>query len=70
MTRKSIIFFSFLFYIKISLCQEINHRHISYYSFIENKGQWGNNILFKSKFEGGNLWIEQGRFLFHMFDFL
>jgi len=70
MTRKGIIFFSFLFYIKICLCQEINHRHISYYSFIENKGQWDNNILFKSKFEGGNLWIEQGRFLFHLFDFL
>lgn len=39
------------------------------HSFIENKGQWGENVLFKTKFQGGNLWIEQGKMMFHLQDF-
>ena len=36
--------------------QEIEHKHSALHSFIENKGQWVEPILFKSKFSGGNLW--------------
>lgn len=49
--------------------QEIKHEHSIYHSFVENKGQWNDQVLFKSKMTGGNLWIEQGRFLFHFLDF-
>ncbi len=38
-------------------------------SFIENKGQWDEDILFKSSFKGGNLWIQRNKFLFHLQDF-
>ena len=49
--------------------QEIEHKHSVHYAFIENKGQWDDHILFKSKFNGGNLWVEQGKLLFHLQDF-
>jgi gliding motility-associated-like protein len=52
----------------ISWSQHIEHDHSIHHAFIENKGQWGDNVLFKSKFEGGNLWVEQGRFLFQLQD--
>ena len=39
------------------------------YSFIENKGQWDKDVLFKSSFKGGNLWIQRNKFLFHLKDF-
>ncbi len=41
----------------------------SSYSFMENKGQWNEDILFKSSFKGGNLWIQRNKFLFHLKDF-
>ena len=49
--------------------QEINHSHSIHHAFIENKGQWDKNVLFKSKFQGGNLWIQQNKFVFHLQDF-
>lgn len=49
--------------------QEIEHSHSIHHSFIENKGQWGENVLFKSKFDGGNLWVEQNKFMFHLQDY-
>ncbi len=53
----------------LSFSQEIHHDHSLPHSFIENKGQWGENVLFKSKFQGGNLWVEQGKMMFHLQDF-
>ncbi len=50
-------------------CQEIVHEHSIFYSFIENKGQWDPNVLFQSKFQGGNLWIQQQKFVFHLADY-
>ena len=49
--------------------QEIEHKHSIHHSFIENKGQWDKNVLFQSKFNGGNLWIQQNKFLFHFQDY-
>lgn len=49
--------------------QEVHHHHSMPHSFIENKGQWDENVLFKTKFQGGNLWIEQGKMMFHLQDF-
>ncbi len=49
--------------------QEIEHAHSMYHSMIENKGQWNDQILFQSKFDGGNLWIQQNKFVFHLRDF-
>lgn len=53
----------------INYAQEIDHNHTLHHSFIENKGQWNENILFKKKLNGGNLWIQQGKMIFHLMDF-
>lgn len=53
----------------ISFSQETDHVHHKYFGFIENKGQWNDNVIFKTQFEGGNLWIEQKRLLFHLQDY-
>lgn len=64
-----IILFILLLFPLISFSQEIEHKHDIYSSFIENKGQWNSDIIFKSKFNGGNLWIQQHKFLFHFQDY-
>lgn len=65
------ILFSFLFLTAIhpSLAQEILHDHSIQHAFIENKGQWEEPILFKAKFSGGNLWVQQKKMVFHLQDF-
>lgn len=52
-----------------SVAQEVTHDHSLHHAFVENKGQWNDQILFKSRFEGGNLWIQQKKFVFHIQDF-
>lgn len=53
----------------ILLAQEIQHKHSIHHGFIENKGQWEEQVLFKFKFPGGNLWVEQNQLLFHIQDY-
>jgi gliding motility-associated-like protein len=64
-----LLLFTVLLMSGMSWSQHIEHEHSIHYSFLENKGQWGDNVLFKSKLGGGNLWVEQGRFLFQLQDF-
>lgn len=52
-----------------STAQEIEHAHSMHHSMIENKGQWHKDVLFQSKFSGGNLWIQQKKFVFHIQDY-
>lgn len=54
---------------QITFSQEIEHDHSLHHAFLENKGQWNNRVLFKSHFKGGNLWVEQGKMMFHLQDF-
>ena len=68
MRTNFITFICILFTYFLSNAQEVNHQHNSSYSFIENNGQWKSSVLFKSRFNGGNLWVEQGRFLFQLQD--
>ncbi len=37
--------------------------------FIENKGQWPDAVLFKSKIPAGNIWVHQHKLLFHLQDY-
>lgn len=68
--RKIIHFlFCFLTLSFLGNSQEVHHNHSLPHSFIENKGQWDDEVLFKTQFLGGNLWIEQGKMLFHLQDF-
>jgi gliding motility-associated-like protein len=58
----------FLLQINSSDGQTISFAHSIYHGFIENKGQWDKEVLFQSKFAGGNLWIQQKKFVFHLQD--
>jgi gliding motility-associated-like protein len=49
--------------------QEIDHDHSLMHAFVENAGQWPEPVLFKTKFHGGNMWVQQRKFLFHLQDF-
>ncbi len=64
-----VIFLLLLFANNSVKAQEIEHEHSILHSFIENKGQWESPILFKAKFSGGNLWVQQNKFVFHLQDF-
>jgi gliding motility-associated-like protein len=55
-----------LFLVFVGFGQEIEHNHSIEHAFIENKGQWNEAILFKSPFQGGNLWVQQNKFVFHL----
>jgi gliding motility-associated-like protein len=52
-----------------SFSQEVNHDHSIHHSFLENKGQWHDDVLFKTKFDGGNLWIQKKKLMFHIQDY-
>lgn len=58
-----------IFLVHSLMGQEVTHEHSIHHAFIENKGQWGDHVLFMNKFEGGNMWVEQGRVLFHLQDY-
>lgn len=69
MNWRILLTFCALMFVKLTISQEISHNHSIHHSFIENKGQWHQEVLFKSKFEGGNLWVQQNKFVFHIQDF-
>ncbi len=51
--------------------QEDNHarQNSSQSIFLENKGQWPKDVLFKSKMSGGNLWLQKNKLIYHLQDF-
>lgn len=69
MFLRSFLFVMFVLAIRSVFAQEISHDHSILHSFIENKGQWPVPVLFKARFSGGNLWVQQNKFVFHLQDF-
>jgi len=69
MLYKYFFLFAFTLCLQPLFAQEIEHQHSIHHSFIENKGQWDSKVLFKSKFDGGNLWVEQHKMMFHLQNF-
>ncbi|MGM0478028.1 MAG: gliding motility-associated C-terminal domain-containing protein [Bacteroidota bacterium] len=49
--------------------QEVTHSHSVHHAFIENKGQWPDHVFFMNRFGSGNMWVEDGRVLFHLQDY-
>ena len=45
------------------------HNHQKKSNLIENKGQWPRPVLFNSSIEGGKVWIQQNKFVYHLQDF-
>ncbi len=68
---KQLLRFIFIFFLlqNTLISQEIEHEHSIHHAFIENKGQWNKDVLFQTKFNGGNLWIQQNKFVFHLQDY-
>lgn len=49
--------------------QEVAHQHSVLFGFVENKGQWEESVLFKSRVGTTNMWVQQHKFVFHVQDF-
>ena len=49
---------------KLSYAQETNNA----IKFVENKGQWHSNALFKAALKGGSLYLETNKLTFDLFD--
>ena len=59
----------FLFLLSLNgFTQKIEHTHSLHHAFIENKGQWPADVLFRSSFGGGHLWVQQQSFVFQLYD--
>ncbi len=71
MRNSSFWLFYFFFALIANVClgQEIDYNLDKHKMLVENKGQWDQNIFFQSKFQGGNLWVQQHKLLFHLQDF-
>lgn len=79
MNPNHLLFFLFGLFSLFSFSQKQSHkeqhRHEKKYAlkqdhfFLENKGQWPNSVLFKSKVPAGNIWIQQHKFMFHLQDY-
>ena len=54
-----------------SIQREHHHEHHqnSNPALIENKGQWPQGVLFQSPMEGGKVWVQQHKFIYHLQDF-
>jgi len=59
----------FLLVVKSAHTQEIDYNLDKHKMLIENKGQWDDKIFFQSKFQGGNLWVQQHKLVFHLQDY-
>lgn len=69
MLRITTLFVFALFQILNVSGQDVTHEHSVYHSFIENKGQWPDQVFFMNRFGSGNMWVENGRILFHVQDY-
>lgn len=58
-------FFCLVFYLSISYHAFSNAAQTGTFQFIENKGQWAENILFKAAVSNGSLFIERNSFTWY-----
>lgn len=67
--KRLLLVFSVLILTDHFLAQEIEHAHNTHYALIENKGQWAEKVLFQSKSQGNNIWIQQHGFIYDIRDY-
>ncbi len=65
---KKIIIFIFLLSLQLH-AQEETHAHSIHHALIENKGQWDEPVLFQSRLNGQNLWVQQHGFIYDLRDY-
>lgn len=64
-TKYLLIFLVVLFFANIVFCNETDKKSLK---FIENKGQWVNNVLFKTNIKTGSAFIEKDGIVFNLSD--
>ncbi len=52
----------------VGITQDTDHP-VGNYEFFENKGQWPTGVLYNAHTGAGNVWLEQGRVLYHFLDY-
>lgn len=62
------IFCALVFYVQC-YAQEIEHEHSAQYALTENKGQWAEKVLFQSRSQGSNVWVQQHGFIYDIRDY-
>lgn len=62
-------FFCALVFYTQFYAQEIEHQHATHYALVENKGQWAEKVLFQSRSQGNNIWIQQHGFIYDIRDY-
>lgn len=67
--KQIILFFCISVFYGQLLGQEIEHQHSTHYALIENKGQWAKQVLFQSKSQGDNIWVQQHGFIYDIRDY-
>ena len=73
MNFKSLLAFVILFQVCLSFSQ-VNNEHLSKNKplpakmLLENKGQWPEGVLFRSNMNGGKVWIQQHKLIYHLQD--
>ena len=68
LSRKFLLLFLTLFIQSFSLFAQFAPEKIKGGLFVENKGQWDDNVLYRSEIPSGQLYIEKNRFLFNFYD--
>lgn len=65
---KSLVFLLLLLPAFVCRAQEIPRSHSRFYALTENKGQWAPQVLFQSRSQGQNIWVQQHGFIYDLRD--
>ncbi len=67
---KHLLFTFFFLVLGVSIyAQEFEHNHSRHYALTENKGQWAEQVLFQSRSQGNNIWVQQHGFIYDIRDY-
>lgn len=68
MNRNNLFLVFYMFLFSFSLSAQFAPEKMKGGLFVENKGQWDTNVLYRSEIPSGQLYIEKNRFLFNFYD--
>lgn len=67
--KQILLFFCIsVFYVQLA-AQEIEHPQSTHDALVENKGQWAKQVLFQSRSQGSNIWVQQHGFIYDIRDY-
>ena len=51
-----------------TMAQSMQRAYSKYHLLMENGGQWPKEVKFRSQMSGGYLWVQEGKFVYHLVD--